>query len=61
MLCSLSGTDALVAGADDGKDIPDDGGIVAALRGGREAGASEGSTNPGLDCARSIEGRGMSN
>ncbi|OAX38834.1 hypothetical protein K503DRAFT_132789 [Rhizopogon vinicolor AM-OR11-026] len=54
MLRSLSGTDMPVAGEDDGKGIPDDGGIVAVLRGGREAGASGGGTNPGLCCARPI-------
>lgn len=41
MLRSLSGTGERVAGgggADDGKGIPDDGGIVAVLRGGRTTG-----------------------
>jgi hypothetical protein len=55
MVRSLSGTDAPVVRADDRKGIPDDGGIVAALRGGREAGASGGGTNPGIGRAQPIE------
>jgi len=52
MLRSLSGTDAPVAGVDNGKGIPDDEGIVAVVRGGSEIGVCGGGTNPGLGCAR---------
>jgi len=55
MLRSLSGTDAPVTGEDDGKGIPDNEGIVAVVPGGRET-ACGGGTDPGLGCARSIEG-----
>jgi hypothetical protein len=48
------------AGADEGKGIPDDGGMVAVLRGGRGTG-SGGGVGLGLGLARSIEGRGTSN
>ncbi|OJA16874.1 hypothetical protein AZE42_11475 [Rhizopogon vesiculosus] len=59
ILLSWCGTDARVAGADDGKEIPDDGVIVAVLR--DWTGACEGGTDPGLGCARSLEGQRTSN
>ncbi|OAX34891.1 hypothetical protein K503DRAFT_412615 [Rhizopogon vinicolor AM-OR11-026] len=52
----VSGTDAPVAGADDGKGIPDDEGILAVVPSGRETGACGSGTDHGLGCARSIEG-----
>lgn len=40
----MAGCDGRV---EDGKGIPDDGGIVAVLRGGRETGSGGGGTGPG--------------